>query len=205
MPRRLLLIALLGAAITGCRTTPGPEATAEAYAAALREGRLDDAYALTAEAPKGARLSREEFERRYASEEARRARAAEVASGALTVTASNEVVTLVKAPEQWRIVEPDVVNAAREALRSFVAAVEAGDFEQVYALLGGSLRARYTPGRLKADFEAEPQAKERVARAKAALEKEPILEAGRARFPLGEGRFVQLALEEGAYRVVALE
>jgi hypothetical protein len=96
-------------------------------------------------------------------------------------------------------------DAARAALGSFVDAAEQGDFTRAYALLAGPLRARYTPERLESDFRAEPLAKERLARARAALANAPLLDAGGARFPIGDGRAVRLVLEDGAFRVASLE
>lgn len=197
--------ALAWALALGCQTTPGPEATARAYAAALREGRVDDAWALTSEASGDAGPSRQAFDTQYADAErrTRRADAVEAAASALTATAGG--VTLVQARGGWRVVESDPGRAARQALEAFLASAESGDFDAAYAQLAGVLRARYTPDRLAQDFKAEPGAPQRLARARAALGQEPTVEGDEVTFAIGGGKAVRLILEEGRYRVLALE
>ncbi len=92
-----------------------------------------------------------------------------------------------------------------EALIRFLDAVEAGDFDAAYRMMAGSWRARYTPQRLQQDFEGEPLARERVARARAALASPPIVRDNSAEFSLGDGKAVRLVREEGIFRVAALE
>lgn len=197
--------ALSCALAPGCHTTPGPEATARAYAAALREGRVDDAWALTSGAAGNAGASREAFDRQYADPDRRNRRAEAVEAAAPVMTAGAGAVTLVQANGGWRVVESDPARAARQALEAFLAAAEAGDFDAAYAQLAGVLRARYTPERLAQDFKAEPGAPQRLARARAALGQEPVIEGDEVRFPIGGGRAVRLILDEGRYRVLALE
>lgn len=199
-------IAIAGSALLlACQTTPGPDATATAYAAALREGRMDDAWALTSGEAASGGLSRAAFEQRYADAATRRRRADVVEAAVPELTASAGALTLVSAEGGWRVVESDPRRAARQALGAFVTATEAGDFAKAYALLAGPLRARYTPERLAADFDAEPLARERLARARAALENEPVFEDEEAHFAIGDGKVVRLRLEEGEYRVLTLE
>ncbi|MFP2930022.1 hypothetical protein ACLESO_33470, partial [Pyxidicoccus sp. 3LG] len=71
--------------------------------------------------------------------------------------------------------------------------------------LAAPLRARYTPERLREDFEREPLAKDRLRRARLALHTNVRVGAGEALFPLGDDRAVLLVLEDGEYRVAALE
>lgn len=183
-----------------CRSVPGPEASAQAYAEALRKGRVDEAWALTAGG-----ISREEFEARYGSEEARRARAEAVERGSGSLVARSGALTIVREGDAWRIVERSAGEAARESLKAFLAAAESGDFSRAYALLASGLRARYTPHRLEQDFRAEPLAAERLARARVALEAEPSVQGEYVHFPVAGGKAVRLAREDDGYRVLALE
>src|SRR5206468_918183 len=131
----------------------------DAYARALADGRMKDAYALTSETyrahtsfdafvaaqtPERRRDQLDALERAHASEEA-------------------------AAPELFTG-EPDAIRleAARTVLRSFVQAAEARRFSAVWATLSSELRARYTPERLEREFFEQADAPERVKRARAA-------------------------------------
>jgi len=94
---------------------------------------------------------------------------------------------------------------ATEALAAFITAAKTGDFDRAYALLSGDWRARYTPERLKSDFEAEPLAKDRLERARVALAQPPVVRGDVAEFPIGAGKAVRLVKEGGNFRVAALE
>ncbi|MFL5319504.1 MAG: hypothetical protein ACJ790_07590 [Myxococcaceae bacterium] len=192
---------------TGCCTAPvarqGPEEIAAAYAKALREDRLDDAWALTSEQYR-AQVSRKAFGERYASESARTARADELDGAKLHVAAGDTALTRDKG--EWRIAaEGSNDDGARKTLEAFVTAASAKDWKQAYALLSGALRARYTPERFASDFAQEPQAAERLARAKAALQADPERVGNEVRFGIGDGKAVRLVREAGGYRVAAIE
>ena len=191
----------------GCQTTPTPEVTAEAYAQALRENRLSDAYALTASAHDSQSLTQQAFEQRYADPQLRTQRAEAIDQGLAsnTVTASVGPLTLIRENGAWRVLETVDGAAARSVLESFLDAAEHGDFRRAYELLSAPLRARYTPKRLEQDFKAEPLAKERLARAREALSHPAVVKGDRVLFPIAGGRAVQLVLENGAYRVLAIE
>lgn len=105
----------------------------------------------------------------------------------------------VHSSETWR------GGAPSEVLTRFLDAAESGDFDAAYQMMAGSWRARYTPERLKQDFDREPLARERLARARAALSAPPVARDGGTEFPIGDGKAVRLIREEGAYRVLALE
>jgi hypothetical protein len=94
---------------------------------------------------------------------------------------------------------------ASDALAAFIEAADAGDFRRAYELLSGDWRARYTPERLKSDFEAEPLAKERLERARVALAQPPVVRGDVAEFPIGAGKAVRLVKENGNFRVATLE
>lgn len=207
---RFLRLPLTGAVVcalaSGCCAHDqrrGPEAITVAYADALDEGRLDDAYALTS-ADYRAQVTRSEFGKRYAKAEVRKARAAELLSVRVHATAGE--TSLVLEEGQWRVgSEGQSDDGARSALEGFVSSVEKGDFAKAYALLSGDWRARYTPERFKADFQASPENRDRLSRAKAALNGSPEHVGNEVRFNIGDGRAVRLVREGDGYRVAAIE
>ncbi|XSF00129.1 hypothetical protein VZL07_01575 [Pseudomyxococcus flavus] len=188
--------------LTACATTPRePEAVAEAYARALEEGRVGEAFALTASGP-GEEAA---FLERYSDAEARTARAAAVRAGASELEARAPSLTVAQTPQGWRVVEARPADVPRAALRLFIERVEARDWKSAWSQLSGPLRARYTPERFREDFERDPLAKERLRRARLALNTHVRVGAGEAVFPLGDDRAVRLVLEDGEYRVAAIE
>lgn len=96
-------------------------------------------------------------------------------------------------------------DAPSDVLGRFLDAAQSGDFEEAYQWLAGSWRARYTPARLKEDFEREPLGPDRIARARAAMKAAPLIHGDSAEFPIGEGKAVRLVREVGGFRVAALE
>ncbi len=192
--------AVLAVIFLSCRAARGPDEVAQAYAAALREGRLDDAHALT---PSTGGESLDAFRARYASEETRKARAAQVEASRPLLVASAPGLWLMREGEGWRVREEPA--QATEVLRRFIGCALAKDFECAYPLLASPLRARYTPRTLAADFEAEPAARDRLARALSASEQAPQLQGVQASFPIGEGKAIRLVLEGTEYKVAALE
>ncbi|MFB1482693.1 hypothetical protein [Corallococcus sp. RDP092CA] len=192
-----LSLLLLG---TACATTSRePTSVAEAYAKALEENRLSDAYRLTTGGPEGEGAFLDE----YSDEAARKERAAAVRAGAGVLEAPS--VTLARQGEDWRVVESRPADVPRAALKRFLEEVESRDWKGAWGLLASPLRARYTPERLREDFEREPLAKERLRRARLALNTHVRVAAGEALFPLGGERAVRLVLEDGEYRVAAIE
>lgn len=200
---RVLALALVCVAVGGaCVTAHPPERIASAYAMALMEGRLDDAYALLDERQ---RPAREAFLAAYANDGQRIARAEAILESLADLRASTAELTLVRHEDQWKVADPPPDVAPRKALEQFVGAVDRRDFQQAYLLLSQGWRDRYTPQRLEKDFAQEPLAKERVERARAALSGPWAVTAGGAELPLGEGKAVRLVKEGGAYKVAALE
>ncbi|MFZ5471793.1 MAG: hypothetical protein ACOZIN_20380 [Myxococcota bacterium] len=187
-----------------CRTLSGPEQVTEAYARALAEGRLDDAYALTSAAHR-AEVSQETFRAHYADPQARVRRAEAILSSLPTLRAHAQGLDAVREGEVWRVEDLFSTEGPREVLARFLDAVEAGDFPAAYAMLSGAWRARYTPERLAEDFAAEPLARERVARARAALFAEWVWKGDVAEASVGDGKAVKLLREAGAFKVAALE
>lgn len=199
-PRAVIpLLPLLFSCATTARAR-GPEDVASAYAEALREGRLGDAWGLT-----GEQLPREEFEKRYSDEKIRADRARLVAEASGSLEARSGSLVLARGASGWVVVETYPEAEARKVLESFLAAAEAQDFGAAYRLLSGELRSRYTPERLKEDFQREPLARERLSRARAALDSAPEIEGRTVRYPVGDGKSVRLVFEDAGYRVAALE
>lgn len=183
---------LLCALLAGCTH----DDVARRYADALEQGRVDEAWALSAQ------LDREQFGARYADAGARKARAEGV----------RRAVSLEAKGDGWRVVETplpvaaaDDARLARERVDHFLAAVDSGDFEAVFADLSASWRARYTPARLKADFTGEPFAIERLQRIKAALPGKWEVTAAGPQLVLGEGKALKLLREGDGFKVAALE
>jgi hypothetical protein len=108
-------------------------------------------------------------------------------------------------PEPVKEVKPRPEEAARAALTRFLDAVEGEDWTAAWSLLQGALRVRYTPERLREDFVREPLAAERLRRARLVSEGQVHVTPTEALFPLGEDRAVRLAVEEGEYRIAAIE
>ncbi len=102
--------------------------------------------------------------------------------------------------------EPEGDEAgARAAAVRFLDAAERGEFAAVWGLLSSSWRGRYTPERLAADFSREPLAKERLARARAALAGPLQVKGDAATLALGGDRRFRLVKEQGRWLVAALE
>jgi hypothetical protein len=102
----------------------------------------------------------------------------------------------------------DAGGGPEAVLTDFVAALEAGRWPEAYALLSARWRARYTPERLAADWGAAgPVSRDAAARVAALLASGAAVpvEGRRARLPVGDGKAAQLLLEEGRWRIDALE
>jgi len=145
------------------------------------------------------------FRARYANEQARRERAEAIEGSLGRLRASSGEVELRHQGGAWRVADPPAEAAPRQALERFVASVDRGDFKAAYLLLAQSWRDRYTPARLEKDFQLEPQAKDRVARVRAALGGPLEVSRDGAQLPLGGGRAVRLVREDGDYKIAALE
>lgn len=187
-------ILLTGLATLGCAAAP-VHPDARAYADALARGDLHAAYAATS-ARYRSQVTEGAFRAAHPDGEAQKAQAARI----LTVQAQLDVVApeLSEAPR-------DRIAAARLALTAFLEAAEARRFTAAYGWLSSALRGRYTPSSLARDFSLAPDAGDRLRRARAALTG-PALEAGAAvRFPLAEGRAVELVEEADGFRVASLE
>ena len=163
-------------------------------------------------------MSRAAFARAYATPAARRqgAAAARAAANDLVIAPASDPAHPVLVPRGagWAVLPgsgpapaPGAAAAARSAAAAFVHAVDQDDFQAAYAALSGSLRARYTPARLQADYRAAASAaRGAVDRIRAALAggATVVVTGERAYLPLGGGQRLRLVLEAGAWHVAAL-
>lgn len=204
-PAGALPLALLVAA--GCAhvqqpAPEGPEAVARDFAAHLDRGDLERAWALSAG------VDREGFVARYGEAGARATRALAVRSAASGQRGPGGPVQLSFEAAGWRVREEPARASdedVRRVLGEFLDAAERREFTAVWTMLSARWRARYTPARLESDFEAEPQVRERLARARAASGGALVLEPDRAALTLGEGKSLKLEREGQQWRVAALE
>jgi len=98
--------------------------------------------------------------------------------------------------------------AAHETLSRFASAVDEGRWPEAWALLSARWRARETPERLAGDLAASgPVGPSAVSRAKAALASGalPDVKGRSASLAVGQGKAAVLLLEDGSWRVDALE
>jgi hypothetical protein len=94
----------------------------------------------------------------------------------------------------------------RAALQRFLAALDGRRYADAYGLLSARWRARYTPQRLEQDFGLSGAIGRESAERARVLSPGPFkLERGRAVLVIGEARAAVLVLEEGGWRVDALE
>lgn len=203
MGARLLFI-VTGLAFAGCRTVDGPEVVASTYARALREGRLESAYALTS-ADYRARVPFEAFKAQYRDEQPRRERADALLEGLPKMSARSAGLEAVCESGGWKVAEEAPGEGPKAALARFLDAADAGDFTAAYGMLSEAWRARYTPALFARDFAAEPLAKERLSRAREALAAALVWGKDEVQLPLGGGKAVRLSREGGSYKVAALE
>lgn len=105
-------------------------------------------------------------------------------------------------------VTPGPEEEARATLGRFATSVREGRWSQAYLLLSARWRARLTPERLEADWRtAGPVGARALSRVEALLMGgAPLRAHGRvATLVVGEGKAASLVLEEGGWRVDALE
>lgn len=214
---RVLCIAALSLLLSGC---PGldagrtPESTVSAFASALREGRIDDAYGLMSEDYRR-RVSPEEFRRYfrdYPAEVQQTARALSAPTGRTEQEATveygeGESLRLVRERGRWRVAS-DVVDfydrsSPRAALRSFVRAMERRRYDVVLSLIPEGDREGMTPERMRETWEGEgrEEVERLLANLRAALDN-PIEEVGdRATMSYGDRFRVQFVREAGEWRI----
>lgn len=97
------------------------------------------------------------------------------------------------------------VDPLRTLVQSFVAASEAGRFDEVHALLAKPLRDRYSVKQLERDFTADPLAAARIAQLKRKANAPIVGSAESASLEWSVGRSLRLVHEAQGWRIAALE
>jgi hypothetical protein len=205
-----LLACLLAA---GCGAAPqGAETTLHALADALRRGDAPAAHALMSrryrervplaelerilrEQPEEVRATADALERPMAIEEEARAR-----------LPNGEEIVLERTAGGWRVVS-DVADyyargTPREAIRSFVRAIEHQRYDVVLALLPRAERERLTEEGLRAQWDGpgREEVERLVSALRGALATSPVQESGeRAVMPYGDRFRVVLVREDGVW------
>jgi hypothetical protein len=209
----LILVALL-LAPAGCRqrSPRSPEQLRQRYAEALRQDDPQMAYALLAPEVQ-ARVSPEEFARRWREEAKEHAHALEQIDGldeahaaavqqGTTVHAGGRVLHWAKVGDHYFIVGglpqlPDTSTPA-QTIRSFLAAVRSADFTAFETLLATELL-----GKISEDWEARAAAIEKALEQPGAIEISADL--ARAELRYDAERAITLEQTEFGWRITALE
>lgn len=121
------------------------------------------------------------------------------------VVALSGCVTTPPVPEPVVEKPIDVAAAPRAAVDAFLAAVDAKNFDDVHALLTKALRDRYDVGRLKNDFELEPNARARVDAIRAARSSPFQVNDSSASLALHHDRKLRLVREDAEWKIASLE
>ncbi len=219
LPRALVYGAGLGlfACLVACsrREPETPKAAVDAYAAALRDGRADEAYALLSDEAKR-EVSFAVFEEmlRQSPDEARElakdlSQVSTATRVTATVTAPNgETLLLVLEDGQWRVdasaIELYGQRSPREALASFVRALERRRYDILLRFVPDDKLEGLTAAELKKAWEGsqreEIQALSEALRL-ALPSAKPEVTGDRATFAFGAGGAVALMRERGVWKV----
>ncbi|HJZ86444.1 MAG TPA: hypothetical protein VKN99_14785 [Polyangia bacterium] len=205
---------LLSAAACASSPTPGPRDALGSYAEAVRGGDYDRAYALMS-AEYRRRTGRDEFVKFLkdnssdvqSAAERLRAGARDVELRAHVEYGQGERLGLVYEAGAWRLTEDPLdlfgQRTPREALRSFVRAVERKRYDVVLRFVPKRWREMTTTEKLRESWEG-PQREEieKLVRNLRAHLQDPIQEEGdEARMPYGGGFAVKFVREEGLWRI----
>jgi len=212
MSRTLLAVVVFA----GCATSPvpGPREALTDWASAVREGDFDHAYALMS-ADYRRRTSRDEFVKFVrdnasdvqAAAERLRVGAREVELRAHVEYGQSERLALVYENGAWRLAEDPLdlygQRTPREALRSFVRALERKRYDVVMRLEPRRWRELTTVEKLREQWDGPLRDEiERLARNLRGHLEDPISEEGdEARMPYGGGYAVKFVREDGLWRI----
>lgn len=210
-------VLLAGALLTGCGGATAqvdPEATVASFAAALREGRYDEAYAMMSRSYRR-RVPFEEFRRHLEANEAEAREAAAAlaqpdgpAEEVATLTyADGERIEMLREGGDWRIATNVVdfydQSTPRAALRSFVRAMERERYDVVMRMVPEADLEGMSPERMREAWSGDnrEEIERLVANLRAHLDN-PIEQVGdRATMPYGERYTAVLVREDGAWKV----
>ncbi len=215
----MIALALALGGCPGMTATATPEGTVAAFASALREGRVGDAYAMMSESYRR-RVSYEEFERYfrdYPAEVQQTARSLSERRGraeqeAVVQYGEGETLRLTREGGDWRV-STDVVDfydqsTPRAALVAYVRAMERRRYDVVLErLVPAADREGMTEERMREAYEGDSreEIERQLANLRAALDN-PIEEVGdRATMIYGERFRVQFVREDGVWRLEQLE
>ena len=210
----LLALGLLLAACSGAAPRSEPEGTVAAFAAALREGRYDEAYGMMSRSYRR-RVPFEEFRRHLEAnpDEAREAADAlsrpdgppeEIA----TVTyADGERIEMIREDDAWRIATNVVdfydQSSPRAALRSFVRAMERERYDVVLRMVPEADLEGMSEERMREAWSGDgrEEIERLVSNLRAHLDN-PIEQVGdRATMPYGERYTAVMVREDGLWKV----
>jgi hypothetical protein len=214
-------VVLLAAALSACSAPPAqdPGATLRDYAAALEQGRADDAYRLLSdEARRGTSL--EAFRRMVKDnpDEARemgRALDRHTSSPVVTATltgADGQELHLVLEGGKWKLdgaaIDLYAQDTPRHTIQGFLRALERKRYDVLVKYASDQHREGLDANTLREAWEKKEhdQIEQLVVALKQALPTAPIEEAGeRATMPYGSGVSLQLVREHGLWKIENLE
>jgi len=212
------VVTVLAAFLGACHSEPAPvtpKHAVDAYAAAVREKRYDDAYALLSRDARSL-LTREEFQRRLEEDPEETAlllaslgASSDEATVRAVITGKNgETLELVYEGDAWRIEERAVdiygQRTPRDALGSFVRAYDSQRWDVLLRFVPDAEREGMDEKVLKAAWQGEQKAEIAaiVEGLRAALATAPIEELGsHASMIYAGGGTVELVLERGLWKI----
>lgn len=211
---QLCVAALLvvGWGCTRQRSTRSPKEVVESFGRALAEGRLEAAYGLLSEAQRGA-LTRADFERQVRNNQTE-VKAFSSASSRLVAERVEATVTLAEGTrlrltqegDGFRIDQPVTSfypsTTPREALVSFVRAIEAGRWDVLLTLMPEADRGELDAAKLAERIAPQLEEVTRIAALLATSLEAPIEIVGdRATMPYGEGATMRFVRESDDWKV----
>jgi len=214
--RLLVAVALLAACHPPPREAAGPAEVLAAYQAALKAGRLDDAWALLSSKWRAAH-DRATFERTLSPDDKRaaetRLRGAKVQLEAEAETADGDRLPLVFEEGAWKLARDPLdfypQATPKEALRSFIRAVELQRFDVALRFVPTRYRQQITVDKLRERWEGERRtellASLELVRQHLAEPLEPGASDDEVRLPLGEKKQAKLVREGAAWKIETLE
>lgn len=214
VPLHMAAVVALGTACGGAPASTDPKATVSAFAAALREGRFDEAYGMMSRNYRR-RVPFEEFRRHLEANPEEAREAAEVLARpdgepeevATLTYADGERLEMIREGGEWRIASNVVdfydQSTPRAALRSFVRAMERERYDIVMRLVPEADLEGMSPERMREAWSGDnrEEVERLIANLRAHLDS-PIEQVGdRATMPYGERYTAVLVREDGVWKV----